>query len=716
MDKRTYIEQEILKILQSAATFGVGYGVILIVSLSVLDYYVMPENITRFLLYRLITAVLFIIIFFLNKLKASKQYQASIFFVGAIIVSTMVELMVLSSGGHQSSYYAGMIIVFMFCLGFLPLFSVKMTFLMAAMTYSIYLLPILIFDTITNVRMFINNNAFLLATAGIGILWRFYNDKLLVEKLSLEYDLDKDKKHLEVYSLQLKAMVEERTKDLNKSEQWHKSLFENATDGIMVLDRDGVIMNVNERACQMHGFNREAMVGTYSGLLEAEDNKAKVSERMRRMILHGESLVFETEHYRKDGSRISLEVTSKAIPIGDEVFIQSFHRDITEKKRIQEHLFQSQKMESIGTLAGGIAHDFNNVLTAILGYTELIRHDSDPNEKLFSRLNVIERAARNAGGMISQLLGFARKSDFEILSLNLNDVIRDTVKLLERILDKKITVNLELDDTTPLINGDIAHIEQVIMNLMVNARDAMPTGGLITISTACVSAGEGATGIPPYIPPGRYVVLRVTDTGSGIPDKIKDRIFEPFFTTKERGKGTGLGLSMVYGVVTEHKGYITVQSRPDEGTTFTIYLPASAKSAAAAKTRPLDSVRGHETVLVVDDDEAVLGFVRESLELNGYTVIATTNPMSAIDAFKKMHSEISLVVTDVVMPLIDGGELIRQIKGIKPATKVLTISGYSKYIADSEDIKASVFLQKPFESSYLLTTVRRVLDAEMHTA
>jgi PAS domain S-box-containing protein len=386
----------------------------------------------------------------------------------------MVELMILSFGGHQSSYYVGMIIVFMFCLGFLPLFSIKFTVLLGTLIYSIYLLPILIFDNITNVPVFINSNVFLIATAIIAISWRYYNDELFTKKLSLEYDLSRDKEQLEKYSHNLEQLVEERTKDLNKSEQWHRSLFANATDGIVVLDKNGIIVNANEKVCQMHGFSREALVGAHIKLLEGGDNKETTAERTRR-ILGGESLVYETKHNKKDGTAIDIEISAKAITIGDEQFIQSFYRDITERKRLQEHVFQSQKMDSIGVLAGGIAHDFNNILTAILGHAEIIRRTSVLDVKATNSLGVIEDASRRAGRMISKLLGFARKSKYEIVPLNLNDVVYDTIKLLERVVDKKIELSVELDSHIPLIKGDTNHIEQIVMNLIINAR--MPCAG-----------------------------------------------------------------------------------------------------------------------------------------------------------------------------------------------------------------------------------------------
>lgn len=697
--KEKYIQDELSN---SSKTFTAelyllaALGIIL---LGVLDYFATPENFKNFLIYRAITASLYMVLYFAY--KKINRFHFFFLVTAAILISLMIELMILSFGGHQSTYYAGMIIVFIFLFGFLPI-PLNSSIVLAAIMYSIYLLPILIFDQITNVRVFISNNIFLLATLGGGLIWRYLNHKLFIKTLSLQYDLRE-------YSLQLQSMVEDRTKELSKSNQWHQSLFDNATDGIMVLDRNGIIMNVNERACEIHGFSKEALVGSHSSLLEVDENRGTVAERMQKLF-DGESLVYETVHYKKNGSRIFLEVSSKAIPIHDEVFVQSFQRDITEKKKIQEHLFQAQKMDSIGMLAGGIAHDFNNVLTAILGYTDLIRKDVGANEKVLGRLSVIENASRSAGRMVSQLLGFSRKSEIEQVPFNVNAVVNDTIKLLERVIDERIVVRLQLTEHLPMVSGDMNKIEQVLMNFMVNARDAMPYGGIITVTSAVIDANPGEAGVPPYIPAGRYVVFSVADTGVGIPEEIQRKIFEPFYTTKERGKGTGLGLAMVYGVVTEHKGFVTVQSKINQGTTFTVYLPVSARATAATRKQTVLSVHGNETILLVEDDEKNLDYIKEELEKNGYKVIATSNPMSAIDAYSKRSREISLVITEVVMPLIDGRELMKRIAEINPRAHFLAISEYDQTNKRGDDITPDIFLKKPFDAQEVLSAVRRIID------
>jgi len=708
MEKEKYINQEVLKLLQSWGSIILSAGAFLIGLLILLDYSVTPENFLKFLLLRLISIFLYLILFFLNKRKLVKNLQLSITILATIIASFMVELMILSSGGHQSTYYAGMIITFVFIIGLLPI-SLQMTFLLASIVYAIYLLPIVAFDTITNIKTFVNNNLFLLSIFIIGLVWRHVNQKLLIKKLSLEYDLSKDKEQLKVYSTHLEELVQERTKELSMSEQRFRALFDNANDGVVVLDKNGIIINMNNKFCELHGFNKELLIGTHFRFLEVEDHKDEKEERLRR-ILNGEPLVFETEHYKRDGSRILLEVSSKGINIGGDLYVQSFHRDITEKKAIQEQLIHSQKMESIGQLAGGIAHNFNNLLTAMLGNAELLKEYSDMDDESKQRVNNIESSARKAGILVSKLLSFARREKSDVLPLNLNDVANDSAKLFEGVLDKRIGLKTNLSDNIPTVEGDPSQLEQVIMNLMVNARDAMPDGGLITIKTSLIEIERDRFNMPSYIMPGKYVLLTISDTGSGIPKEIINGIFEPFFTTKEKGKGTGLGLAMVYGVIKNHKGYITVQSEVGKGSTFDVYLPVSGKAAYKAAPQKLFSVSGHENILLVDDEEEVLNFIRDILETHGYKVLPAKNPLAAIDIFKKLGSEIHLVISDIVMPLMDGKELIKTLRTIKPDIRIIAVSGFSDEAVNKDILKIDDFLKKPFEINQLLSKVRHVLD------
>jgi PAS domain S-box-containing protein len=708
MDKKTYIDHEILKLLQSWGSVVLPSGMFVIGLLILLDYLVTPEHFPQFLVLRIVSIGLFIGLFILNKRYLKTNMQLGITIAATVIVSFMVELMILATGGHESSYYAGMILTFVFIIGLLPI-SLPVTCLLAAIIYSIYLFPLFAFDTITDLRIFVNNNLFLVSIFIIGFIWKYINQKLLINKFGLEYDLSEEKEQLKIYSANLEQLVQERTKELSISEKWYRAIFDYATDGIIVLDRHGTIINVNQKACDIHGFDRGSLIGINLELLDAEESKEHFRKRLTK-VLDGESIIFETEHYKKDGSKVLLEVSSNAIDSEGEKYIQSFYRDITEKKRIQEQLMHATKMESIGVLAGGIAHNFNNILTAILGYAELLLEFSNLDDISRQRVRNIDSSARKAGVMVSKLLSFARRESHEVLPLNLHDVINDSLKIFEGALNKKIGLKVNFVEYTPIIEGDPNQIEQIIMNLIVNAKDAMPDGGLITIMTRLVSIGEERINIPSYVQPGKYVVMSFSDTGSGIPTDVISKIFDPFFTTKEKGKGTGLGLATVYGIVKDHRGYISVHSELAKGTTFEIYFPLSEKTSQAIVKPRVTIIEGDENILIVDDDNDVLNFLSDLLENHGYHVMPVNNALSAVDIFKANLSKINLVITDIVMPLVEGNDLIRILKNINPEIRILAISGFSDS-AIREDGSVDAFVKKPFEQTELLSTIRRILDS-----
>lgn len=698
MTRKEYIESNINKLIYQWSNVAIFTSAIVIIALSYLDYSVTPINFKTFLVYRIVVSSIMLIFYFLNRSKINRTYQIINTLICTIIISIMIESMILKFGGHQSPYFIGIILSIIYVLGFIP-FPTKINFLMAPIIYGIYLFPILLFDVISNKAFFISINVFLFTIILFVLIWKYFSMKGLRNELGLQYDLDQQKEHLE-------EIVQERTKELSVSEKKLKSLFEYATDGIMILDRDGKILEVNQKVCEIYGFNRNEIVNTSIELHAVDKSFSK--ERVDR-LLKGESLLFETQHFKKDNNKVSLEITANAIEVEGNVLIQAFVRDITDKKRLQEQLLQSQKMESIGSLAGGIAHNFNNLLTSILGNAELLEEYRHLDTKLAKRTKNIENSAKKAGALVSKLLSFARQDTHEVTPLNLNIMIRE-VLLFEGVLGKKIKLESELNNNLPTVEGDRNQLEQVIVNLIVNARDAMPDGGLITITSTMVDVEKDALDVPAYIKPGHYVLLTVTDTGRGIKENIINRVFEPFFTTKERGKGTGLGLATVYGIVKDHKGYITVQSKVDKGTIFYVYLPVSGKPVQETIKPDPVNIYGQENILVVDDEEDVLDYIKDSLEIHGYQVIATNNPLEAVDLFKELADEVDLVITDIIMPQMEGKDLIRHFRAIKPDTKIIAISGYSNEPIKKESMPLDAFIKKPFEGSHLLTTVRRVLD------
>lgn len=692
-------------------------GAALFPVLGFMDYFVSPENFTRFMLYRLLIGAFLVLLYFLNRLKRGKAYQYAIGTAGAVLSAVTVELAILQSGGQSSTYYAAMIILTICCLGFAPV-TMPWSFLLVSLVYSIYLVPILLTEEV-GTGVFISNNAFLIASFVIGLLLRYNNQKLLLSELALRSELSEDKRRLELYSKDLKDQVVETSGALAITEQKYHALFDHANDGIVVLDRYGDITDLNLRFCELHGFDCDALRGTNFRLLEIEQEQGQLDTRMER-ILGGESLVYEAQHYRKDGTRILLEISSRAIDIGGVPHIQSFHRDITERVRLQEQVLQSQKMESLGELAGGMAHDFQNVLTAILAHAEVLRRHVRPDDFGMRRIKTIEDAAKRSGQMITKLLSFARKESLALVPTDLNSVVTDSAELLGRtLLEQNIKIRLVLDQALPFITGDAIHLEQIIANLVMNARDAMPRGGTITVATVRREVTGETAETPPFLKPGRYVVLSLQDSGPGIPREIQDRIFDPFFTTKPTGKGTGLGLAIVYGIVKSHNGEIRVESREGAGALFELYFPELVQDLfCPVESGPTRSVATGPRLLVVDDEPHILSAVRGALEEQGYAVITAETAEDAVQAFRRFAGEIPLVITDIVMPLMNGPELANVLKNLDPAVRVIGMSGFESEALVQNGSRFDCFLKKPFDQAALKSCVQRLLqrDAANSTA
>lgn len=435
-------------------------------------------------------------------------------------------------------------------------------------------------------------------------------------------------------------------------------------------------------------------------------NSPDVSRAMgQRREIHGR---------RKDGAEFSAEATISKLKLGDEISFTVMLRDITDRKNLEEQLRQAQKMEAIGRLAGGIAHDFNNLLTAIIGYSQVAMSRLDSSDSVYSAIEQVDKAAQRAATLTSQLLAFSRRQILQPKLLDLNDVVNDMNRMLQRLIGEDVKLVTVVQPSLGTVMADPGQIEQVIVNLAVNARDAMPQGGKLTIETANVELDENYTRTHAQVEPGSYIMLAVSDTGSGMDVETMSKIFEPFFTTKEVGRGTGLGLSTVYGIIKQSGGHIWVYSEPGQGTSFKIYLPRveGMPEMLGLDAGHLTLMRGSETILLVEDEEAVRKLAREILEMNGYTVLEASNGDDALRMAHDPENKIDLLLTDVVMPDTSGKELANQLGITMPHIKVLYMSGYTdNTIIHHGVLDAGIaFLQKPFTPSSLARKVRAVLD------
>ncbi|MBI1955713.1 MAG: PAS domain S-box protein [Acidobacteria bacterium] len=502
---------------------------------------------------------------------------------------------------------------------------------------------------------------------------------------------------------------------LRASEERYCDLFENAKDMICTRDMDGNFTSVNREYERVTGYTREELLGMNITQLVASEYRPLVDKFMREVASGVSRTIVESEIVTKDGRRVPVEVNARVIyKDGKPVEVQSIARDLSEQKQLQAQLWQAQKMEAVGRLAGGVAHDFNNLLNVIGGYSEMLLDEAGKGSTLRHYAEEIRKAADQAASVTRQLLAFSRKQVMQPRVLDLTDLVTDLSKMLRRLIGEDVQLSTVLQPALGLVKADPSQLEQVIMNLVVNARDAMPQGGRLTIETANVELDEGYTRLHPSCQPGPYVLLAVSDAGVEMDAQIRSHIFEPFFTTKPLGKGTGLGLAMVYGIVKQSGGYIWVYSEPGHGTTFKIYLPRVEAAAEFLQERqdatPLP--RGSETVLVVEDEPAVRELAREFLESSGYQVLDADGGAAALELVKQYPSPIHLLLTDVIMPQMSGKELASEVTELLPETKVLYMSGYTDdIIADHGILEAGTyFLQKPFTRDALANKVRAVLQ------
>jgi PAS domain S-box-containing protein len=493
------------------------------------------------------------------------------------------------------------------------------------------------------------------------------------------------------------------------------TLLEKAQDAILIRDQDDNIVFWNQGAERLYGWTALEAVGRKSQDLLFKEPSSQYHEVLRAVVEHGEWLG-ELEQVARSGKPVV--VTSHwTLARGEQGKLKGnliINTDITEKKRLETQLLHAQRMESIGRLAGGVAHDFNNLLTVISGYSELLLFQRDPDDPIVEPLCEIRKAGERAAALTRQLLAFSRKQILQFQLVNLNQLVRESEKMFRLLIGADIDFASVLAPELGLVKTDPGQMEQVLLNLIVNARDAMPAGGHLTVQTHNVDLDESYAQRQSGVRPGPHVLLAITDTGTGMDESVKSRIFEPFFTTKQVGKGTGLGLATVFGIVQQSAGHIEVDSEVGHGTTFKIYLPRQDQDAqVAAEPAPeLKTPTGTETVLLAEDEDGVRALAQLALQSHGFEVLEACDGLQAIDICQHYQKPIHVLVTDVVMPNIGGRLLVDRVRALRPDVKVLYLSGYTDDAVVRHGVlqAGTPLLQKPFTPMTLARKVREILD------
>ena len=515
-----------------------------------------------------------------------------------------------------------------------------------------------------------------------------------------------------VMNLQDISERKEAEEALLESEAKYRNVVENSLVGFYII-QDNLFRFVNKRFCEIFGYTYDEVIDKMSPIDSAhpEDRKMVEDNIHKRLTGQIDNIEYAFRALKKNGEIINVQVLGSSTMYNSRPAITGTVIDMTKEKTLESQLRQAQKMEAIGTLAGGVAHDFNNILTALTGYGTLLQLKLDKENPLRRYVDQILSASLKGANLTRSLLAFSRKQPITLNPINLNNIIKETEMLLRRLLTEDIILKTLLASDDIMLMADSTQIDQILFNLVTNARDAMPKGGSLSIETKTIVLDKKFVAIHGFGKPGKYALLSISDTGTGMDAAIKEHIFDPFFTTKEVGKGTGLGLSTTYGIVKQHNGYITVYSEPDIGTTVRIYLPLTT-AVVETDISSSESIRGgKETILVAEDDKEVRHLIKNILVEFGYTIIEAKDGEDAINKFNK-HKNIDLLILDSVMPKKNGKAVYDEISATNPHIKIIFTSGYTRDVILDKGIEDNKFdfISKPLSPKELLEKVREVLD------
>jgi len=710
----------------------IGAG--LFMMFTTLDYVSTRNFFYDFLYLRIGITVVLLVVSYLSERLKNRNAMYILGYITVILASAVIEYMILKLGGHASRFYVGIILLVIVVLGFVPArFSFHLV--SAILIYGIYLVPILVTERIIEYKIFFTTNFFLLSIIMSSLLLRYLSNRSLENEFRLRHEMEQYKKGLEELvegrSEALSEAIEKVRNEMKERSRMEEALrkaandwratFDSTRDMIMMLDRQGRIIKANRSASLFLDTGYREMIGRSAAELfvgvGVPEDVIPLAEMMRNRS-HEEREVFIPA--REVWLVLSVDpILDESGKLAGAVFTV---RDITalkkaeeEKSELQMQLLHVQKMDSIGRLAGGIAHDFNNILSAILGYSELAMLKLPENDPVRENIRQVHNAGERAASLTRQLLALSRRQVLEMRIVNLNEIIGNMSRMLARMIGEDISLETDIQRPVSPILADPGQIEQVLMNLAVNARDAMPAGGRLIIETADIRLEEEHVRGRKGLKAGDYVMLSVTDTGEGMTREVQERIFEPFFTTKDRGAGTGLGLATVYGIVGQHNGYIEVASEPGKGTTFTIYFPpAHTLEEMTGETEEHQPVLkgGTESIMVVDDDASIRKLAASTLRPLGYRVHEASNGEEALKLFRKRNGEIDLLLTDVIMPVMNGKELAERLCRERPSLRVVFMSGYASEAIEHYNIpcEREVFIQKPITPIKLTNRIREALE------
>ncbi len=507
---------------------------------------------------------------------------------------------------------------------------------------------------------------------------------------------------------------------VRRSEALYSDLFENSPDIYLSVNRDHTITGCNLTGARMLGYEKAEIIGRSLESLFLPEQQAALQEILFRMFVEGRGVKdLEEQMVRKDGKAFYVHVNSSLVfaADGSTIHARVVARDISERKRMEAAILHAQKIDSIGNLAGGIAHDFNNILAAILGSASIMRRHLPEDHEFAKYFEIIEGAAHRGSSLTRQLLTFARKTENVVRPVDIHKLIDQTLVLFERGVTKEIHVERRFAQEVIGVNADEGQIQQALLNILLNARDAMPNGGRVTITTTTTMVDAHTIAHLSSVRPGRFAAITITDTGIGMDEKMRSRVFEPWFTTKE--SGTGLGLSVVYGVVQSHGGFINLESDVGRGTSFTIYLPVSDQPVRMVEQKRRARLpRGSEHILLIDDEVSVCEIAKDMLSGLGYTVMYVHDGKAGVEFYRTRRASIDLVLMNMNMPLMGGRETFRQLRSINPEVPILIVTGHGKAVVDEVSWASEIsgYLQKPFQLEDLAAKVRAVLDGKHHPA